>query len=196
MRVRPRIYFVTSNAKKFSSLKERLSSINVDLQQLQYDFDEGRSLDIKKVAQYKLDQAKKAFPNKKIIVDDRGFFIPALNGFPGPFVKLLLSSFSYKGLIKLMAEERDRRAIFSYAIAYFDGHTNTVIVANEEGFITDAARGDNLHGWTEILYVYGHPSFPKRSLAELNDQEWLRYLKYIEDIDVFMSLKKHLEAHI
>ena len=190
------IYFVTSNEKKFTSLKNILSSLNVILERLEYDFDEGRELSIEQVAKNKLSQAKVAFPDKRLIVDDRGFFIPALNGFPGPFVKLLLGSFSYKGLIKLMADEKDKRAIFSYAVGYFDGEKDTVLVADEVGFITDSAKGDNLHGWTELLYVYGYPSFPNRSLAELSDDEWDQYLEDIKDIDPFALLKDYLSKNI
>ncbi len=190
------IYFITSNKKKYESLKKQLGSIGITLKQQIYDFDEGRELSIEAVAKYKLAQAKKAFPNKKIIVDDRGFFIPALNGFPGPFVKLLLDSFSYKGLIKLMADEKDRRAIFSYAVAYYDGKKDKVLVANEVGFITNKPKGTNLHGWTDLLYVYGHPTFPNKSLAELDDKEWKEYLKSIEDVDPFSLLKKYLSSDL
>ena len=190
------IYFITSNKKKYESLKKQLGSIGITLKQQIYDFDEGRELSIEAVAKYKLAQAKKAFPNKKIIVDDRGFFIPALNGFPGPFVKLLLDSFSYKGLIKLMANEKDRRAIFSYAVAYYDGKKDKVLVANEVGFITNKPKGTNLHGWTDLLYVYGHPTFPNKSLAELDDKEWKEYLKSIEDVDPFSLLKKYLSSDL
>ena len=190
------IYFITSNKKKYESLEKQLGSIGVTLKQQIYDFDEGRELSIEAVAKYKLAQAKKAFPDKKIIVDDRGFFIPALNGFPGPFVKLLLDSFSYKGLIKLMANEKDRRAIFSYAVAYYDGKKDKVLVANEVGFITNKPKGTNLHGWTDLLYVYGHPTFPNKSLAELDDKEWKEYLKSIEDVDPFSLLKKHLSSEL
>jgi len=190
------IYFITSNKKKYESLKKQLGSIGITLKQQIYDFDEGRELSIEAVAKYKLAQAKKAFPDKKIIVDDRGFFIPALNGFPGPFVKLLLDSFSYKGLIKLMANEKDRRAIFSYAVAYYDGKKDKVLVANEVGFITNKPKGTNLHGWTDLLYVYGHPTFPNKSLAELDDKEWKEYLKSIEDVDPFSLLKKYLSSEL
>lgn len=186
------LYFVTSNNKKFQSLSKMLSPIGINLLRLEYDFDEGRELSIESVAKSKLEQAKQAFPDKKIVVDDRGFFIPALNGFPGPFVKLLLNSFSYKGLVKLMNGESDRRALFSYAIGYFDGHTDHIFVANEEGFITEKPQGDNLHGWTELLYIYGHPRYPGKSLAELTDAEWDDYLEQINDIDPFALLKKHL----
>ena len=190
------IFFITSNKKKYDSLKKQLASIDITLKQQIYDFDEGRELSIEAVSRYKLAQAKRAFPDKKIIVDDRGFFIPALNGFPGPFVKLLLDSFSYKGLIKLMADERDRRAIFSYAVAYYDGKKDKVLVANEVGFITNEPKGTNLHGWTDLLYVYGHPAFPGKSLAELDDVEWKEYLESIEDVDPFSLLKKYLRNEL
>ena len=188
------IYFVTSNSQKFTSLKNLLSPLGIDLRQLEYDFDEGRDLDIRKIAEAKLVQAKRAFPGKKSIVDDRGFFIPALKGFPGPFVKLVLDSFSHEGIAKLMQGELDRRAIFSFAAGYFDGEKDHIFVANEEGFITDQPRGDNLHGWTELLYVYGHPSFPGRSLAELSDDEWQEYLAAIEDVDVFAKVRDYLST--
>lgn len=186
------IYFVTSNAKKFISLQKMLVPVEVDLQRLEYDFDEGRDLDIRKITEAKLTQAKHAFPGKRLVVDDRGFFIPALGGFPGSFVKLLLDSFSYKGLIKLMAGETDRRAIFSFGLGYFDGASDTILTADEVGFITDEPRGDNLHGWTELLYVYGYNTFPGKSLAELNDDEWRKYLASIEEVDVFAKLRDYL----
>lgn len=186
------VYFITSNQRKFTSLQKLLQPLGVDLRQLEYDFDEGRGLDIQTIAKSKLSQAKKAFPNKRLIVDDRGLFIPALKGFPGPFVKLLLDSFSYPGIIKLMHGETDRRALFSFAVGYFDGAEDHIFVADEEGFIIDEPRGDNLHGWTELLYIYGHPRFPDRSLAELNDEEWQEYLNAIETVDGFAMVRDYL----
>ena len=186
------IYFITSNQRKFTSLQKLLQPLGINLQQLDYDFDEGRGLDIQTIAKSKLSQAKKVFPNKRLIVDDRGFFIPALKGFPGPFVKLLLDSFSYPGIIKLMQDETDRRAIFSFAVGYFDSEKDHIFAADEEGFIIDEPRGDNLHGWTELLYIYGHPSFPDRSLAELNDEEWQEYLNAIETVDGFAMVRDYL----
>ena len=190
------IYFITYNHQKFASLQKLLHPIGINLQQLDYDFDEGRGLDIQTIAKSKLAQAKKAFPNKRLIVDDRGFFIPALKGFPGPFVKLLLDSFSYPGIIKLMQGETDRRAIFSFAVGYFDGKEDHIFVADEEGFIIDEPRGDNLNGWTELLYIYGHTSFPGRSLAELNDKEWKEYLAAIEAVDGFVMVRDYLAGDL
>jgi inosine triphosphate pyrophosphatase len=186
------IYFVTSNKSKFSGLKQELLQIGVELRRLDYDFDEGRELDIQAVASSKLAQAKKAFPGKALVVDDRGFFISALGGFPGPFIKLLLNTFSYPGLIRLMKDVEDRRAVFSYAIGYFNGKEDIILTADEVGFIIDEPRGNNLHGWTELLYVYGYKRFSNRSLAELDDAEWEEYIKATADVDPFVLLKNHL----
>ena len=73
---RQETFFATSNKKKFESLSKILAPIGVELKQLEYDFDEGRDLTIETITQSKLKQAKEAFPDKKLIVDDRGFFIP------------------------------------------------------------------------------------------------------------------------
>lgn len=184
---------MTTNQKKFESLSKLLTPLGIRLFQLSYEFDEGRELNIESVTRSKLAQAKREFPNKKLIVDDRGFFIPALGGFPGPFVKLLLDSFSYRGITKLMRGETDRRAIFSYAIGYYDGEEDIVLSADEIGFITTRAKGKNLHGWTELLYIYGHPSSPNKSLAQLNDNEWEQYLAAIQDVDPFAKLRDYLQ---
>ena len=80
------------------------------------------------------------------------------------------------------------RAIFSFTVGYFDGEKDHIFVADED----DEPRGDNLHGWTELLYIYGHPSFPGRSLAELNDEEWQEYLAAIETVDGFAMMRDYL----
>lgn len=55
------IYFVNSNYQKFASLQRLLQPLGINLQQLDYDFDEGRGLDIQTIAKSKLSQAKKLF---------------------------------------------------------------------------------------------------------------------------------------
>lgn len=187
------IYFVTSNQKKYESLRSSLESIGILLERLEADFNEGRSLCIESITKEKLTQAKKIYPGKKIVVDDRGFFIPSLNGFPGPFVKVLLDGIGVDRLAKLMKDESDKRARFSYGVGYYDGKKDHIFTADEEGFIVDEPRGDNLHGWTELLYVYGYKTFPKKSLAELDDNEWQEYLDDIENIDIFKILCDYIQ---
>jgi non-canonical purine NTP pyrophosphatase (RdgB/HAM1 family) len=174
------IHLVTSNQRKVDDYNRRINLPNLEIVRLNVDLDEGRSLDIQEIANIKLQQAKKLFPNKAILVEDRGFFIPALNNFPGPFVKIFLKSIGIEGVLKLMESKEDRTALFITVLAYFDGNTDHFFVDTEIGFLGLTAKGNNIRGWTDILYIYGHEAFPNKSLAELNDEEWSKYLEKIE----------------
>ena len=58
--------------------------------------------------------------NTPLIVDDTGFFIDALNGFPGPYAAYVLNSIGNAGILKLMEGISDRNARFTTGIAYAD----------------------------------------------------------------------------
>ena len=55
------IHFITSNQKKFASLQKLLHPLGVDLRQLEYDFDEGRGLDIQTIAKVNYLKPRKLF---------------------------------------------------------------------------------------------------------------------------------------
>lgn len=173
------IYFVTSNRQKFTSLQKLLQPLGVDLKQLKYDFDEGRGWIYKRLPKVNYSKPRKLFQTsaRSLMIVCR---IPVLKGFPGPFVKLLLDSFSYPGIIKLMQGETDRRAIFSFAVGYFDGKKDSYFRGRWRGFIIDEPRGNNLHAQTELLYIYGHSRFPvavwRNWMMRSGKNIWMRYL--------------------
>ena len=186
------IFLVTSNPRKVEDYNRRLDNSNYIIKNVSLDLNEGRSLDIKEIAELKLAQAKTLYPNERIIVEDRGFFIPALNNFPGPFVKVFLNSIGTKGLLKLMEGMEDRRANFVSVLAYFDGEKDHYFYDYEKGFLINEEKRSNIRGRPEILYIYGRETFPDKSLAELNDQEWESYLIDIEKNDFIEEFKTFL----
>lgn len=54
------------------------------------------------------------------IVQDSGFSIAALNGFPGPYTKYVLGTLGVDGLLKLMEGQTDRRCGFPACVGYVD----------------------------------------------------------------------------
>jgi len=178
-----KIYFVTSNKRKVIDYNRRLALLGYKVLQLNNDLNEGRSLDIEEIAKLKLGQAREVSSGRPVFVEDRGFFIPAFQGFPGPFVKLFLKSIGISGLMKLMQDIEDRRAQFISVLAYWDGKQEHYFYDNEEGFLTKNIRSGDIRGWTDILYIYGYKTHPKKALCELNDTEWNEYLKEIEKND-------------
>jgi XTP/dITP diphosphohydrolase len=186
------IYLVTSNQRKVEDYNRRLNNPNYIIKNISLDLDEGRSLDIKEIAELKLKQAKDKHPNSAVMVEDRGFFIPTLNNFPGPFVKVFLNSIGIKGLLKLMAGESDRRAQFITVLAYYDGENDYYFYDIEEGFLTEEVKFGNIRGWTEILNIYGYKTYPDKALSELTDIEWDQYLIDIEKNDFIEQFKNYL----
>jgi inosine/xanthosine triphosphate pyrophosphatase family protein len=75
------IAFVTSNPGKFATACEHLSPIGVQLEQVRLDLDEIQSNSVMTVALHKAQQAFRVL-RRPLIIEDSGFYIDQLNGFP------------------------------------------------------------------------------------------------------------------
>lgn len=186
------VYFVTTNARKYEEYKELIEEQGITLKQYDAELIEPQTTDEMAIIKHKLAQAKELLPGKQILVDDRGFTIPALNGFPGPMLKLVLASVGIDGFLSLMRGKQDRQAIFVTSLGYYDGHHDSFFQAREEGFLLEAPKGDNLRGWNELLYIYGCKNSPGKSLAEYTDAEWYAYLDELNDGDVIKQFLRHV----
>lgn len=154
---------VTSNANKAAEVAAFFGGfINVD--HVALEIPEHRSNDIGEIAREK---ARYAFSrlNAPLIVDDTGFFIDALNGFPGPYAAYVLNTIGNAGILRLMEGKPDRRARFTTGIAYADRDGIQVFTGTIDGQITDRPRGSAGFGYDPIFEV------GTRTLAELSLQE-------------------------
>lgn len=189
------IYFASSSRKKKEDYLRRLPDTSIEF--LSIDFNEGRNMDIREIAQTKLTQAREAFPHiSHIVVEDTGFFIPELHGFPGPFVKLCLSTIGIDGLLTLMQDKTDRTAIFRTVLGYFDGEQEYFFTYDEIGFLLHKKDGSDLKGWTEILTIYGHRPFYDKGLSQLSTDEYEQYLDIIESEDCIAQFSQFLSHHM
>lgn len=187
------IYLVTTNKRKFEEHSDALKGHGLKLVQLSEELVELQTADNAAIIRYKLGQAKKLLPGKKVLVDDRGFHIHALHGFPGPMLKFSLQTFGVEGFLALLAGKTDRSADFITSLGYYDGMKDVFFQAREEGFLLTQPRGNNLRGWTELMYIYGHKSLPSKSLAEYMDEEWSAYLSELSDSsDVSKQFLQHI----
>lgn len=100
-----------------------------------------------------------------LIVDDTGFFVNALNGFPGPYAAYVLDTIGMEGILRLLEGAEDRTAYFETAIAYADGEgTIRVFRGVVDGTIV-SPRGEGGFGYDPIFSVDGR-TFAERTLAE------------------------------
>lgn len=113
-------------------------------------------MDIEEISREK---ARVAFEKlqKPLIVHDAGFYIDALKGFPGPYIKHVGDTIGAEGLVKLMEGVADRRAHFKSTISYVDekGQIQTFVGDIEQGSIAEKMYDEHMErAWGEPWKIY------------------------------------------
>ena len=150
---------MTGNAHKAAEVAAFFKDI-VKIDHISLDLPEYRSEDVGEIARGK---AQYAYSQLKVplIVDDTGFFIDALKGFPGPYAAYVLQSIGNAGILKLVEDQSDRNARFVTAIAFADDRGVHVFKGTIEGRITSSPRGSGGFGYDPIFETGG------KTLAEI-----------------------------
>jgi len=154
---------VTSNAGKAAEVAAFFGG-SLEVDHVDLEVPEYRSNDIAEIAREKARYAYRQL-RTQLIVDDTGFFIDALHGFPGPFAAYVLNSIGNAGILKLMEGIPDRKAKFTTGVAYADEHGIQVFTGTLEGTIALSPRGENGFGYDPIFEL------GKRTLAEISIEE-------------------------
>jgi XTP/dITP diphosphohydrolase len=154
---------VTSNAGKAAEVAAFFGGL-LEVDHIALEIPEHRSEDIAEIAREKARYAYGQL-NTPLIVDDTGFFIDALEGFPGPYAAYVLNSIGNAGILKLMEGISDRNARFTTGIAFADERGIEVFTGTLEGKITLGPRGNNGFGYDPIFEL------DKKTLAELSIEE-------------------------
>ncbi|MCF7861280.1 non-canonical purine NTP pyrophosphatase [Candidatus Woesearchaeota archaeon] len=138
-----KIHFVTSNENKVREIALILGSqfeiiqTNLDLPELRADTNE-------EVAEM---SAKTAFKilGEPLIVEDSGFFLDALDGFPGTCTAYSHKRIGNDGFVRLMDRISDRACYYRTAIALAYGDGVKIFSGEEKGFMATEVRGNK--GW-------------------------------------------------
>lgn len=104
------LIFLTSNTEKFKIAEDILKQKGISLIRKKVQLDEVQSTSLLEISEK---SALEAFQKLKsnIAVTDVGFYITALNGFPGPFVKYINQYLSAENIISLMSGIENREII-------------------------------------------------------------------------------------
>jgi len=130
------LHYVTSNKSKIEVAQKYLHPHGVIVSGSQLEFDEIQSSSIEIIARHKAAEAFRKL-NKPLLVNDAGWYIPALNGFPGPYMKLANEWLTSNDFLNLMSGHSDRRIIFREVLYYVDSAISKPFISELEGTILD-----------------------------------------------------------
>ncbi|QQS19583.1 non-canonical purine NTP pyrophosphatase [Candidatus Saccharibacteria bacterium] len=181
--------FITGNQEKANRLGRLLG---LELEHLKLDLDEIQSSDPSVVIDHKARQAYGAV-SKPVLVDDASMWFNALNGLPGPLIKLFVHAPSgLENLCRMADGLASRRATAQAYFGIYDGETMTIMHGEISGEIADHPRGNGgfTHGWDNVFCLDGHGG---KTLAELSQKEFDEVYAQIRPI---AKLKKYLEEKL
>ncbi|MEI7741058.1 MAG: non-canonical purine NTP pyrophosphatase [bacterium] len=169
-----KVYFITSNEGKVKNAQTALSKMGIEVVQHPIDLIESRAHDPAVIALEKAEQAY-AKLKKPVIVEDSGFFIRALNGFPRTYIKFSLETVGVKNIVKMLEGVKDRHCEWRMTLAYVWGknqHKSFTFI--EEGEIAAELREPKRKMMSDYwrIYIPNMVNGNEKTLCELKDGDF------------------------
>ncbi len=152
---RDNIVLVTQNEHKLAELTPLCEEYNVPFETTTLEKLEIRSDSVEEIANA---AAKHAFVTlgRPVVLDDTGFFVSALNDFPGAYAAFVLKAIGYQGILKLLDGVKDRTAKFVTAVGFCDGTHLKTFVGEMRGTVSDRPSGSEGFGYAPIFIPEGY----------------------------------------
>lgn len=174
------IIFVTGNKYKFEVAQEVLKDTDIKLIQQKIETPEIQSAEVEEIAAYSAKFAAEKL-GRPVALTDAGWYINALNGFPGPFVKFINNWLSSNDLIKLIEGKEDRTVTIKACLAYCEPKKESVtFISKVTGKLALTPRKTDKEGNTPINELFVPEGFDKTE-SEIPREEMIRYWAKLED---------------
>lgn len=149
------ILFLTGNAHKVAEARSVLNKHNLRIIQKPAKGIEIQSDSVEEVARACAEDAYRRF-RVPLMVEDSGLFIERLGGFPGVYSASIHDQIGCAGILRLLAQERQRAARFDCAIAYIDSRGLRIFRGTVKGRIAHRiSRGEGF-GYDPIFIPSGY----------------------------------------
>ena len=161
-----KIYFVTGNINKIKEARIILKDLDVEIEQVKIDYPEIQGT-LEEVAEF---GAKWVYNilKKPVIVEDSGFFVEALNGFPGTYSRFVQETIGNEGILKLLEGKENRNAYFKTVIGYCDENGVKLFKGIVKGRVSNEIRSKGYGFAYDSIFI---PEGEERTFAEMTTEE-------------------------
>ena len=161
-----RLRFITGNKNKVREAGERLAELGYEVVQDNMKPPEVQADSLEEVALFSakwvVERSQEPF-----FLEDAGFFVDYLKGFPGVYSAYVFDTIGYGGILRLMRCKTERSARFEAVIAYWDGREFHTFKGVVKGTVSRNPRGENGFGYDPIFIPEGE----ERTFAEMSASE-------------------------
>jgi len=191
------VIFVTSNNGKVRNAAAALKPFGIRVRQVSVDLIESRAEDPAEIAMEKAKQAFKLL-RKPVIVEDSGFFIESLGGFPMTHIKYSLKTLGTKNILKMLKGIRNRKAEWRMTLAFVYGNGRTKsFTFVEKGVIAKSLRPVKRPMMSDYWRLYVPTMIPgnTKALCEMTDDDLKKWESYFAANNQFMMFGRWYKEH-
>ena len=145
------LVFATHNLHKVQEVQTFFKPYPILIKQQPWKTYEIQSDDLREIARLSVLDAI-TISQSPTFVEDTGFYIEALTGFPGPYASYVYQTIGNPGILKLMQDHLNRKAYFRSIIAFCTPNTSpTCFEGKIQGTLALKERGSNGFGFDPIF---------------------------------------------
>ncbi len=159
-----RLRFITGNKFKL----EEARVVFPVIEQLEINLTEIQEMDAKIIIAHKLNEAL-LHHQGQFMVEDTSLHLDALNGLPGPLIKLFLQVMGNNGITTIAEKYANTKAVAKTWIGYVETNGTTHFFEGSVSGTIVPARGNNRFSWDPIFVPEGYDlTFSEMDLAQKN----------------------------
>ena len=180
---------MTSNPAKIAYARTQLDPLGISFRTAELDFFEPQTQDISHIARQKGIQAFDVL-REPVVVSDHGWFIQAVRGFPGAYMKDVNQWFEAKDFLRLMEGSTNRAVKKTEVICYVDHLGVREFTQDFWGVVLEHASGEGTPAMQVISMNNGVSSVSEAWQAgqdpyEVPHQNW-------HDLATFLQVKSSM----
>ncbi len=185
------IWFVTGNKGKVRECKRVLQKFNITVDHHPIDYPEIQADSLEEVVRFGLKMLQQSI-TQPFIIEDAGLFIDSLKGFPGVYSKYAYYTIGLKGILQLLENASDRRAVFRSVYGLSHPKKSAMLFIGEtKGTIAKECKGLQGFGYDPLFIANGSKkTFAQMSIEEKN--QFSHRGKALEKVSTFIQNNTHL----
>jgi XTP/dITP diphosphohydrolase len=140
--------------------------LGIPLLMIQLSLEEVQDIDTEIVCRKKA-QGAFSILKRPLIVDDTGFGLEALNGFPGALVSWAINAGGNEVLFRMLPAKSSSAAIITTSVGFAYRNEVEIFSGVLKGSVVKESRGDGGFGFDSVFIPDGY----SKTFAELSDEE-------------------------
>lgn len=183
------IVFVTGNSYKFQVAQKALENLDIELAQKNLKTPEIQSTEVEEIASFSAQWASNKL-KKPVVLTDAGYYIQALNGFPGPFIKYVNYWLTANNFLSLMKGKKDRTVVCKDCLAYCEpGRKPITFLGIAKGKIAEKVGTRSTTSINEIFIPDGFNKVESEIPREQMVEFWSKNIRIWQKLAEFLKNK-------